>query len=121
MVDNRRTPRQLANWAGLYRLQGESSVEGRVCEIVDISKLGLGITLDYRRLSELIGRRISVEIPVAGDTVDVRLMGHINNAAPVSGVSGIVRVGVEFVGVSPMEEAFVAAVVGVMNQAFVTN
>jgi hypothetical protein len=121
MMDNRRTPRQRANWAGLYRLQGESSAGGRACEIVDISKLGLGITFGFRRPTELIGRRISVEIPAAGDTVDVRLMGDIKNAAAVSAVSGIARVGVEFVGVSPMEEALLAAVVGVMNQSLVTS
>jgi hypothetical protein len=121
MMDNRRMPRQPANWAGLYRLGGESAGRRRACEIVDISKLGLGVTFHCRRPSELIGRAISVEIPAAGDTLNLCLKGEIKNAAALSGGSGMTRVGLEFAQLSATEEALLAAVVGVMNEALVSN
>jgi hypothetical protein len=121
MTEKRRTPRQSANWAGLYQLGGEPAGGRGACEIVDVSQLGLGVTFHCRRPSELIGCAISVEIPAAGDTVDLRLKGKIKNAAALSEGSGTTRVGIEFARLSATEEALLTAVVGVMNEALVSN
>jgi hypothetical protein len=120
-MENRRTPRQPANWAGMYRLEGESAVEPRACEIADISKSGLGITFPHGRPSELIGRRISVEISAVGNTVNLRLKGEIKNATVVNARSAIARVGIEFAALPVIEEAMLAAVVDVMNEVLITN
>jgi len=68
-----------------------------------MSMLGLGITLHHFWPSELVGRHISVEAPGVGDSVNVRLEGVIKNAEPTSG--GVVRVGIEFKGLSETELA----------------
>ena len=77
--------------------------------VVDISILGLGITLHHFWPSELVGRQISVEAPAVGNSLNVRLEGEIRNADAVSG--GVVRLGIEFDGLTESELA-VAGVLG---------
>jgi hypothetical protein len=56
---------------------------------------GLGITLHYPALTQLMGRGLSVEVPALDETVKIRFEGKIKNVvAPVA--DGVVRVGIEF-------------------------
>jgi hypothetical protein len=103
MEHRRRVPRRSAGWFGICHIAGESDPEWRDCRVIDMSMLGLGITLHHFWPSELVGRHISVEAPAVGDSVNVRLEGVIKNAEPTSG--GVVRVGIEFIGLSETELA----------------
>jgi len=104
MGPQRRVPRQLANLRGMCLVEEELATVGwRECWILDISTLGMGITFRHRRVSELTGRSISVEVPSASDSARVRLEGKIKNAQLIQ--PGVVRVGIEFVGTSTAEQA----------------
>ena len=101
MLYRRRVPRQPADWAGLCRIENESAAGWRDCRVIDISMLGIGITFEYPSATELIGRRISVEVPAVGDSVRIRLEGEIKNTAMIC--EGSIRVGIEFVGLTEAE------------------
>ena len=103
MEHRRRVPRRSAGWFGICHIAGESDPDWRDCRVIDMSMLGLGITLHHFWPSELVGRHISVEAPAVGDSVNVRLEGVIKNAEPTSG--GVVRVGIEFIGLAETELA----------------
>ena len=80
--------------------------------------LGLGITLHYPVLTELMGRGLSVEVPALNETVKIRFEGKIKNvAAPVAG--GVVRIGIEFPEHSEASQPM-TAVVSLMSK-FVTH
>jgi hypothetical protein len=86
----------------------------RECAVLDISPFGLGMTLrdvDSSR-SELIGRGVTVEFPAVSDWVSIRVEGKIRNAVLIR--PGLVRAGVEFVGLSEAERA-IATVLGVLT------
>lgn len=103
MEQRRRVPRRSAGWFGICHIEGESGPSWRDCRVIDISMLGLGIALHHFWPSELVGRHISVEAPAVGESLNVRLEGVIKNAEPTSG--GVVRVGIEFDGLSESELA----------------
>jgi hypothetical protein len=103
MEHRRRVPRRSAGWFGICHIEGETDPDWRDCLVVDISILGLGITLHHFWPSELVGRHISVEAPAVGASVNVRLEGVIKNADRATG--GVVRVGVEFDGLCESELA----------------
>ena len=109
MEHRRRVPRRSAGWFGICHIEGESEPEWRDCLVVDMSTLGLGVTLHHFWPSELVGRHISVEAPAVGDSVNVRLEGVIRNADRTSG--GVIRLGIEFDGLTESELA-VAGVLG---------
>lgn len=111
MEQRRRAPRRSAGWFGLCHIAGESEPEWRDCMVVDISILGLGITLHHFWPSKLVGRHISIEAPAVGNSLNVRLEGEIRNAEAVSG--GVVRLGIEFDGLTESELA-VAGVLGAL-------
>jgi hypothetical protein len=106
MEYRRRTSRQAASWAAFCHIEGESPSGWRDCEVIDISPLGLGVTFHHPQPWELVGRRISVDAPAIGSSVNIRLEGEIRNAAP--SMEGGVRVGIEFVGLSEAEQAITA-------------
>jgi hypothetical protein len=91
----RGVPRHPALWDGTCSIERESSGP-RGCRVIDISIFGLGITLKHPSPSQLVGRRISVEIPMADDSVRIYTAGTITNAGPTFG--GEVRVGIKFDG-----------------------
>ena len=91
----RGVPRHPASWDATCSIEGESTGR-RVCRVVDISIFGLGITLQHSSSSQLVGRRISVEIPAAGDPASIYTAGEITNAGPT--LEGPVRVGIKFDG-----------------------
>jgi PilZ domain len=104
MRPRRRVPRQSADVRAICLLEGEDATVGwRECRILDISTLGIGITFRHRRLSELSGRKVSVEVPSASESVSVRLEGQIKNAQMIQ--PGLVRVGIELVAPSTSEQA----------------
>ncbi len=92
MQFRRRVARQPAGWDGVCQIEGEFAAR---CRVIDISMLGLGITLEHPSPTELAGRRISVDVPtVIGDSFMMRLEGKIANAKTTRGTA--VRVGIEF-------------------------
>lgn len=90
----RRVPRQPAGWDGICHIEGEPADGGRECRVIDISMLGLGMSLNHPSPSRIVGRRISVDVPTIADSVSIRLEGMITNAGPT--LEGFARVGIEF-------------------------
>ena len=74
----RRVPRQPTVWDGICHIEGESPDEWPECRVVDISMLGIGITLNCPSQCPLVGRHILVDVP-AGE-VSIRLEGNITNS-----------------------------------------
>jgi len=118
MEYRRRAQRQPSAWAGYCQIEGELLTVWRDCEVVDVSILGIGITLHHPQPWELMNRRISVDVSAIGDAVNIRLEGEIRDAAPT--LEGEVRVGIEFIGLSRAEEA-VTAVLGEMHDFELRN
>lgn len=106
MEYRRRVPRQPACLAGFCYIEGDSATRWRDCEVIDISVLGLGVTLQHPQPWELVGRRITVDAATVDECVTIRLEGEIRNAAPT--LEGDVRIGVEFVGLSEGDHAVTA-------------
>jgi hypothetical protein len=79
---------------------GESSRLWRGCGVFDLSTLGLGMDFRHHEPNDLVGRRITVRLPVGG-SVDITLTGEVRNTK--AGPDGIVRAGIEFVGLSEEE------------------
>jgi hypothetical protein len=104
MMYRRREPRRPAGWGAVCLIEDELSTTGwRECTVLDFSSLGLAIVVRHGRPSELVGRSIAVEMPSASDSVSVRLEGEIRNITTIS--PEIVRLGIEFTGLSPVEQA----------------
>jgi PilZ domain len=95
MNHRRGVPRHPALWDGTCSIERESTGP-RSCRVVDISIFGLGITLEHPSPSQLVGRRISVEVPMTDDSASIYTAGTITNAGPTLG--GAVRVGIKFDG-----------------------
>ena len=91
MQFRRRVPRQPAGWTGVCQIGGEFAAR---CRVIDISMLGVGITLDHPSPYVLVGRHISVDVPAVGDSASIRLEGKITNARLT--LRTTVRVGIEF-------------------------
>ncbi|HEY5383804.1 MAG TPA: PilZ domain-containing protein [Acidimicrobiales bacterium] len=118
MENRRRLHRQPAGWAASDQLAGEQAAGWRDCRVVDISMLGLGITVDHPDPSELTGRLVSVNLPSDGSCVNVRLEGQIKNASATMGRD--IRVGVEFIRLSETEQA-ITAVLSVLSDVLVAT
>lgn len=101
-LNRRRAQRQSAVWMGSCHIEGEPPDLWRDCGVFDFSNFGLG--MDLRHPSDLVGCRVSVRLPV-GVSIDVNLTGEVRNAKP--GPDGVVRVGIEFVGLSKTERSIV--------------
>jgi hypothetical protein len=117
MENRRRLHRQPAGWTASYQLAGDSASGWRDCRVVDISMLGIGITLNHPNPEELSGRLISVNLPGDGSCVNVRLEGEIKNTATMG---RDIRVGVEFILLSETEQA-ITAVLSVMSDVLVST
>jgi hypothetical protein len=101
MKHRRRVPRQPAGWEGTCYMEGESASGSRACRVIDISMLGLGMTFAHPSPSELLGRRIFIDVPAVGDSASIQLEGTVKNAVPTSAEA--VRVGISFEGLSESE------------------
>lgn len=104
MENRRRVERQSAVWMGSCQVEGEPSFLWRDCGVFDFSTFGLGMDVRHPDATELVGRYISVQLQV-GPFVDMTLTGEVRNVKP--GPEGIVRAGLEFVGLSSIERAIV--------------
>jgi hypothetical protein len=72
--------------------------------VVDISPLGVGLSLDGPIPAELLGKRIEVEVHVPGEaSVNIRLTGEIKHAAHHA--RGGARLGMEFAELSDEERS----------------
>jgi hypothetical protein len=85
---------------GSYLFEGQSSHRWQDCGVFDFSPHGLGMDLRYRCDNGLVGRRVSVRLPIGG-AMELTFMGVVRNAK--SGPDGIVRAGIEFTSLSEME------------------
>jgi len=104
-VENRRrAQRQSAAWMGSCHVEVEPSHLWRDCGVFDFSSLGLGMDLRHPGSSDLVGRRVSVRLPI-GASIDMTLTGEARNAK--AGPDGIVRVGIEFAGLCETERSIV--------------
>lgn len=104
MENRRRAERRNVLWMGRCQVEGDSSDVWRACAIFDVSTLGVGIDLPHQRASELLNRRITALLEL-GRSVDVTVTGEVRSAE--SAPDGIVRAGMEFVGLSETEFAVV--------------
>jgi PilZ domain len=77
------------------------------CRVLDISELGLAISLQHPLGVQLIGRRLTVESPPESPSVNIRLEGDVRNAVPVG--DDAMRLGIEFVGLTELEQTVVRA------------
>jgi hypothetical protein len=114
MEFRRRVPRRIASWVGYCHIDGEAVEQRRECRVLDISEFGVGILLHHPDGSELIGRRVSVETPTFGMSVNVQLDGEVKNAVPME--DGSIRLGIEFARLTVLEQS-VFKVLGVPSGA----
>lgn len=104
MENRRRAQRQSAVWMGSCHVEGEASHLWRDCGVFDFSILGVGMDVRHPDSSDLVGRRVAVRLPV-GASIDMTLTGEVRNAK--GGPDGVVRVGIEFAGLSDAERSIV--------------
>lgn len=100
MQNRRRAERQPAIWMGSYHFENQASHQWRDCGVFDFSPQGLGMDIRYRCSTGLVGRRVSVRLPL-GAALDLTFTGEVRNAK--SGPDGIVRAGIEFANLSDAE------------------
>ena len=108
MEERRRAQRQSTVWMGLCHVEGEtsgiaedeSSRLWRGCGVFDFSTLGVGMDFRHDDPADVVGRRISVRLSV-GESIDIAFTGVVRNVK--AGPDGIVRAGIEFVGLSEDE------------------
>jgi hypothetical protein len=81
-------------------VKGQSSRLWRGCGVFDFSTLGVGMDFRHPYPSDLVGRRITVRLPVGG-SFDITFTGEVRNTK--AGPDEVVRVGIEFVGLSEDE------------------
>lgn len=104
MENRRRAERRSGIWMGTCHVEGDAPSHVRDCGVFDISKFGVGMDFHYADPMRLEGRRISVHLPV-GDSIEVAFTGEVRNVRP--GPGGIVRAGIEFVGLLDTERSLV--------------
>jgi len=85
---------------GSCHVEGEPSDRWRDCGVFDFSTYGVGMDFRHPEADDLVGRRMSVRLPV-GTSVDLTFTGEVRNLK--SGPDGIVRAGIEFFGLSEDE------------------
>jgi len=100
MDDRRRVQRQPGVWMGTCHVEGDSTDLWWDCGVFDFSTFGVGMDFRYPDAADLVGRRMSVRLPV-GTSVDLTFTGEVRNLKP--GPNGIVRAGIEFFGLSEDE------------------
>lgn len=108
MQDRRRVARHHTGWNGFLHVEGESAAGWRDCRVVDISMLGVGIKMQHLRPSELVGRRVAVELPAVGDSINLRLEGEVKHVMRTT-LRTTVRIGIEFDRLSNTERSILEA------------
>jgi hypothetical protein len=92
--ERRAVDRQLAEWVGRYRVDGDPENRWRYCRIVDISSAGAALDLADANPEEIANREIVVEVFLRGDVRHSQL-----------GDDEQVKVGVQFVDLSDNERS----------------
>lgn len=108
MENRRRAPRHRASWNGFCHIEGDGASGWRDCRVVDISMVGVGIRMQYLRPLELVGRRVSIELPAVGDSINIRLEGVVKQVARTT-MRTMVRIGIEFDALSNTERSILEA------------
>ncbi|HUZ09028.1 MAG TPA: PilZ domain-containing protein [Acidimicrobiales bacterium] len=104
----RRIPRQAAGWSGKYKIESDRRAEWHDCLVIDMSILGVGLALYGAVPTDLVGEQLVVEVDTPiGTSVSIRLVGEVKYVTSVP--QGGVRVGLEFVGLSPTERSILNA------------
>ena len=93
MENRRRAERQPAVWMGACRVEGDAADAWRDCG---------GVDLRHAEPSGLVGRRVSLRLPVGAST-EFRVTGEVRNAK--AGPEDVVRAGIEFAGLSALERS----------------
>ena len=116
MENRRRAERRSARWMGRCHIEDEPPDLWRECTITDVSTLGVGIDFCHPDPIELLGlwqggvlrldadRRITVWLR-PGPSVDLTVAGEVRNAG--SRPDGMVRAGIEFLGLTETERSIV--------------
>lgn len=112
MESRPRGPHHVAGWTGSCHIDDKPVDKEWECRVLDTSELGLAILLRHPLGVQLIGRRMSVESPTASTSVIIWLEGDVRNAVQVD--DGAVRLGIEFVGLTELEQTVVRAL-GILN------
>jgi PilZ domain len=76
---------------------------GGECEVLDISRYGVGLVVRHRRPSELVSHEIQVQVPARTGSLSACLQGTVRNTVITE--PGYARVGIEFSGLTRAEEA----------------
>lgn len=98
-------PRQSINWRGKYMIEDDPSEQWRECRVIDVSSAGAGLELLDTTPEETEGRHIILA---------VHLRAAIRNSGPARGQ--ILRVGTQFVDLSPSEHAYLTSLVEINAQ-----
>ena len=107
MEERRRVPRQHVRWSGKCVVEG-GHAGWTECRVIDISPAGLGLEVYGAPASELLDRRMAVEIHApAGTSVTLALLGHVRNAVPRP--QGGIRVGLELDELSQTQQSILNA------------
>ena len=106
LVNRRKASRHPAGWLAKYHSAGSWDAWYR-CQAVDVSPTGIGLILFGPAVAS--GDAISVQLLVddGQPTSGVHLRGTVRNT--MSSEDGTMRVGVEFVSLTPVEESLFAA------------
>ena len=116
MEDRRRVQRQSTVWMGFCHVEGEtsgipedeSSRLWRGCGVFDFSTLGVGMDFRHPDPPDLLGRRVFVRLSIGG-SIDMTFTGEVRNVK--TGPDGIVRAGIEFVGLTE-DELYIVDLLG---------
>jgi hypothetical protein len=104
MESRRRLPRQAADWPGRYRFEDDPTIDEGACRVIDISRMGAGVEVFGDTPNDPIGSRLVVDVSgPAGGSIALQMAGQVRNVA--LGSQGGFRVGMEFVGLSDLEQA----------------
>jgi hypothetical protein len=83
--------------------------------VLDISTLGVGIKMQHSHPSDLMGRRVSIELPAVGDAVNIRFEGEVMNVAEAA-LPGTFRIGIAFNQLSVTERAILEVLSNVAQE-----
>jgi hypothetical protein len=105
MLTRRRLPRHLADWPGTYHFDHLEIADGD-CRVLDISRMGVGVEVFGDTPVDPVGHRVIANVRgPAGGSIGIHMEGQIRNVS--LGSAGGVRLGIEFVGLSDVEQGIV--------------
>ena len=105
-------PREAAGWLGRYMIVGRPDLGWGECRVLDVSAAGVGLELFGPWPRDGVDAELLVCLdPVFDpDCEGVQLPATVRNAS--AGRFGFLRVGIEFVGLSAEQRAFLLSFVG---------